>query len=55
MGMIGYAKAAERWRGYFVCLPQRFGMLAIVSVSADSADDSHRGELPQLVHVNTMS
>ena len=23
MGMIGYAEPAERWRKYFVCLPQR--------------------------------
>ncbi|HSV22618.1 MAG TPA: cytochrome P460 family protein [Xanthobacteraceae bacterium] len=39
MGMIGYAKADREMARVFRLLTAAVGMLAIVSVSADSADD----------------
>ena len=55
MGMIGYAKAGGEMVRVFRLLTATVGMLAIVSVSADSADDlTPPANFRNWYHVNTM-
>jgi hypothetical protein len=55
MGMIGYAKAGGEMARVFRLLTAAVGMLAIVSVSADSADDlTPPVGYRRWFHVNTM-
>ena len=55
MGMIGYAKAGGEMARVFRLLTATVGVLAIVSVSADSADDlTPPVGYRHWFHVNTM-
>jgi len=55
MGMIGYAKASGEMARVFRLLTTTVGMLAIVSVSADSAGDlTPPASFRHWYHVNTM-